>query len=291
MISAQTSLVVTTLGRFEVRRELDPISGGQWRRRKVWELFKLLLSADQHRLHREQIQEILWPASANERAASSFGKTLYLLRRALEPGLAAGYGSSSTYVILDHDILQLPPGSMSIDADLFEAATRQLQVRLRTRVAQTDSSQDHSALLDEFDQVIALYEGDFLPEDLYEDWAQKRRTRLQRMYCWLLENAAQIAIEGAMGTRACDYLQTLLEHNRTDEPAHHQLMLVYARLGRRSDALRQFQFLCEALHEDLHASPMPETVGLYRTIQEGQVPVDLAPGLRAVPSHNKEYML
>jgi LuxR family maltose regulon positive regulatory protein len=279
MISAQASLVVTTLGRFEVRRELDPISGGQWKRRKVWELFKLLLSANQHRLHREQIQEILWPASANEQAASSFGKTLYLLRRALEPGLAAGHGSFSTYVILDHDVLQLPTGSMSIDADLFEAATRELQVKLRSGVTPMDGSPDHSALIDEFDQVLALYEGDFLPEDLYEDWAQKRRARLRRMHSWLLENAAQIAIEGAMGTRACEYLQALLEHNRTDEPAHHQLMLVYARLGRRSDALRQFQLLCKALREDLHASPMPETVELYRTIQEGQVPVDLSPDL------------
>jgi LuxR family maltose regulon positive regulatory protein len=280
MISAKTPLIVTTLGRFEVRRELVPISGGQWKRRKVWELFKLLLSVDQHRLHREQIQEILWPASANEQAANSFSKTLYLLRRALEPDLIAGHGSSSTYVILDHDILQLPTGSMSIDADNFEAATRQLQIKLRNGVAQLDGSQDHCALLDECDQVLALYEGDFLPDDLYEDWTQKRRARLWRMYSWLLENAAQLSIKGAMGMRACEYLQVLLEHNRADEPAHHQLMLVYARLGRRSDALRQFQLLCEALREELHASPMPETVDLYRTILEGRVPADFAPGLR-----------
>ncbi|HAE82262.1 MAG TPA: hypothetical protein DCK85_02645, partial [Ktedonobacter sp.] len=85
MIGATTHLEVLTLGQFEVRRDHIPLSGGNWSRRKVNDLFKLLLSAEQHHLHREQIQEILWPSSTSEQAANSFGKTLYLLRRALEP--------------------------------------------------------------------------------------------------------------------------------------------------------------------------------------------------------------
>ena len=85
MTDAPSLLTVTTLGRFAVYRDQQQFTGGNWNRRKVCGLFKLLISAEQHRLHREQIQEILWPSSANEQAANSFGKTLYLLRRALEP--------------------------------------------------------------------------------------------------------------------------------------------------------------------------------------------------------------
>src|SRR5438270_10232365 len=124
MIGTTPSLEVATLGRFEVRRSADPLSGGNWSRRKVVDLFKLLLSAERHRLHREQIQEILWPTSSSEQAANSFGKTLYLLRRALEPDLAAGKGSSSTYVLLDHDTLILIPDRMEIDDELFEASDK-----------------------------------------------------------------------------------------------------------------------------------------------------------------------
>ena len=67
MIDATTLLEVSTLGRFEVRRDHVPLSGGNWSRRKVNDLFKLLLSAEQHRLHREQIQEVLWPNSTRWR--------------------------------------------------------------------------------------------------------------------------------------------------------------------------------------------------------------------------------
>src|SRR5579864_8723824 len=112
MTGVPSLLTVTTLGRFAVSRDQQEFSGGNWNRRKVCALFKLLVSAEQHRLHREQIQEILWPSSTSEQAANSFGKTLYLLRRALEPELAAGKGSSSIYVSLDHDTLMLIPDAV-----------------------------------------------------------------------------------------------------------------------------------------------------------------------------------
>src|SRR5437660_7950028 len=163
MISVTADLEIATLGRFEVRRNHDLLTGGNWSRRKVVDLFKLLLSAEQHRLHREQIQEILWPASSVEQAANSFGKTLYLLRRALEPDLAAGKGSSSVYVLLDHDTLMLIPDSMRIDADVFESVAKVLQTKIRNRAAKAPSRQEDVLLLDEFDHMLALYKGDYLP--------------------------------------------------------------------------------------------------------------------------------
>src|SRR6266566_1291609 len=234
-----------------------------------------LLSAEQHRLHREQIQEILWPTSTSEQAANSFGKTLYLLRRALEPDLAAGKGSSSTYVLLDHDTLMLIPDRMEIDADVFEASAKQLQTRMRSRSSKEQDSHADFHLLDEFDAVLALYKGDYLPEDLYEDWAQRRRDRVRRVYSWLLENAAKVTLENAQGQRASEYLQALLERNSADEQTHRQLMLVYARMGRRSDALNQYQLLREALREELDAQPLTETTELFRRIQSGRITVDL----------------
>src|SRR5438128_11349071 len=141
MLGTTTLLAVSTLGRFEIRREAELLTGGNWNRRKVCDLFKVLLSADQHRLHREQIQEMLWPTATIEQAANSFGKTLYLLRRALEPELVAGKGGSSTYVLLDHDTLMLTPELMELDADLIEASDNQLQARMPSRSSKGRDSQ------------------------------------------------------------------------------------------------------------------------------------------------------
>src|SRR5579864_3340654 len=184
-----TTLEVATLGRFAARRNQELLSGGSWSRRKVVDLFKLLISADQHRLHREQVQDILWPDSSLEQAANSFGKTLYLLRRALEPDLAAGKGGASLYLALDHDALTLVPDAMTIDADVFEAHIKQLGATLRNRTGQ-ESADEQLELLETIDQVLSLYKGAYLPENLYDDWSQKRRDRLHRAYSWLLEHAS-----------------------------------------------------------------------------------------------------
>src|SRR5215472_14057287 len=148
MIDTTTLLEVSTLGRFEVRCQNDLLN---WNRRKVCDLFKLLLTADQHRLHREQIQDILWPTSSSEQATNSFGKTLYLLRRTLEPDLAAGKGGSSNYVLLEHDTLTLLPDHFKIDADLFESSAKQLRIKMHSQAGKERNGEEHLALLDEFD--------------------------------------------------------------------------------------------------------------------------------------------
>ncbi len=273
MPEVSVSLTITTLGRFSIQRDQDLLSGGNWNSRRVRELFKLLLSAEQHRLHREQVQELLWPSSSIDQAANSFGKTLYLLRRALEPDLATG--KISNYVSLERDILFLVPDSMQIDADIFESLAKQLQARVHS-----DLTDKQLGMLDEFDRALALYGGVYLPDDLYEDWAQRRRDRLHRTCCWLLEHAAKIAVAGAQGQRACAYLQALLEYNTSDEQTHRELMLTYARMGRRSEALNQYQLLRTTLREELHVNPLPETVELYRAIHAGRVPVDLTGSLQ-----------
>lgn len=182
MIEALTAFSMTTLGRFAIYRHAQQLSGGNWKRRKVCELLKLLISADQHRIHREQVQEILWPDSTSEQAANSLGKTLYLLRRALEPELSIGKGGSSTCIALDHDTLRLVPESMQVDVDRFESTVKALQVRWHSYKLRNDHKQD-LLLLKEFDQALDLYGGDYLPEDIYADWTQKRRVPDGRRVC------------------------------------------------------------------------------------------------------------
>ncbi|HET8846897.1 MAG TPA: AAA family ATPase, partial [Ktedonobacteraceae bacterium] len=261
MVTELDCLHVTTLGRFSVARNQVTLSGGNWNRRRVCELFKILLSVEQHRLHREQVQELLWPDFSIEQAANSFGKTLYLLRRALEPALSAG--KPSTYIALDQDILMLVSAELEIDVDLFEARARYLQTHA-------------SNTLEDFDNALNLYGGDYLPDDLYTDWTQRRRDRLRRIYSWLLEQATQRAIASAQGQRASEYLYALVEQNILDEALHRELMLIYARIGRRGEALNRYQMLCKMLQEELQTTPASETVELYRAILDGHITADLA---------------
>jgi tetratricopeptide (TPR) repeat protein len=55
------ALRVRLLGGFAVQVGSRPVPPGGWRLRKARDLVKLLALAPEHRLHREQVMELLWP--------------------------------------------------------------------------------------------------------------------------------------------------------------------------------------------------------------------------------------
>jgi DNA-binding SARP family transcriptional activator len=59
----------------------------------------------------------------------------------------------------------------------------------------------------------------------------------------------------------------LIEPERED--VHRRLMVAYARVGQRAQALRQFDLCAEALRRRLRAEPSPETVALHERIRQG----------------------
>ena len=148
------------LGRFAVRVDGQPLPAGAWRHTRAAELVKILALADPHRLHCEQVMDLLWPGLAPDAAASNLRKAIHFARAAL--GAAQAITRSGA-------MLELCPGEpVAVDALAFEAAAR------AGRVGALDA-----------------YQGDLLPEDRYAPWAEEPRDRLRALYLRLLRTAAQ----------------------------------------------------------------------------------------------------
>jgi adenylate cyclase len=65
---------------------------------------------------------------------------------------------------------------------------------------------------------------------------------------------------------AISAFRDLLAVDPAHEPAHRALMLLYAKAGRRSDALRQFQVCGEALQRELGVGPSAQTRTVYERL-------------------------
>src|SRR5512146_2852024 len=78
-------LRIQLLGEFVVWVGGERIPTEQWKSRRARNLVKLLALAPGHRLHRDQISEILWPGSDPSAATNNFHQSLYAARRVLEP--------------------------------------------------------------------------------------------------------------------------------------------------------------------------------------------------------------
>jgi len=249
-------LRIQLLGRFRVSVGSQLIPETAWRRRKAAALVKLLALAPEHRLHREEVLELLWPELSPDAAQNNLHRTLHVVRRALEPDLSPG--RQSGHLQLQRDVLVLSPGrELEVDADAFiraaEAANR---------------TQDPARL----EAAITLYRGDLLPEDQYEDWAALRREELRRVYHELLRRLSRQYVTHGNQPQAIEVLQLLVASEPAEEDAHRELTRLYELSGRRSDALRQYEQLTEALRQEVDAEPDARSKRLYEDIREDRVP-------------------
>ena len=234
------------LGQFVVVVGGRAIADDAWPRRKARQLFKYLLTRPRRRATRDEAVDLLWPDSDPEAAATNLRSAVYTIRRTLAAG---------ELIVLDRDTVGLRAGGeFWTDADAFERA-----------VAEAAAAADPSPLLEYAD---TLYTGDYLPDDLYEDWAAERREFLKRAWVALQKRLAREHEARGESERAATALRRLLAADPCDEDAAFELMRLLGRQGRRSDARRVYQQIVRSLRDELGAEPSPATVALERQFGE-----------------------
>jgi DNA-binding SARP family transcriptional activator len=246
---AVTRLRIGLLGGFRVERVgvAGPVS--RWQRRSAKMLTKLLATCPRHALHREQILEILWPGVDVDSALNSFGKALYAARRALEPELLPR--ESSAYLRLTESMVALDTEHVTVDADHFQQlAERALR---RREVAA-------------YEAALAAYGGELLPEDRYEDWCEERRYYLAELHARLLVEMAEALEKRGAYSASAERLHEALQHDPTREDVHRRLMALYAQMGSRDQAVRQFHMCQDVLRRELNLQPEKPTAALYQDI-------------------------
>jgi DNA-binding SARP family transcriptional activator len=112
--------------------------------------------------------------------------------------------------------------------------------------------------------------GELLPDDRYEEWTVERREALARRYVALLSDLAALLECTGEFPRAAENLRRVLAADPTNEEAHTRLMRVFALMGQRQEALRQFHDLQTALKE-IDADPQPASVELHKVILAGDL--------------------
>ncbi|HSM58697.1 MAG TPA: BREX system ATP-binding domain-containing protein [Candidatus Sulfomarinibacteraceae bacterium] len=249
--SHNPAMRITLLGQFEVRRGEQTVAASDWTRRKAAALLQRI--ALEKRLLRDEALEFLWPDTDPTSAANNLYRTLYSLRKTLDDAL--GEGTAETTFSYNDGVLRLDD-DVWVDVHAFEELSRQKDATEET-----------------LERALDLYQGQLLPDSVYDDWTAAPRQTLHHLYrdtCLrLAEQVTDVrAIEATVSR-----LRPLLEEDPADEVIHRQLMRLFALIGHRHDALRQYQACVEALEEELGVTPMPETRALHEQILSGEIRV------------------
>jgi predicted ATPase/DNA-binding SARP family transcriptional activator len=239
--SSSTEPRIRLLGGFSVAVGDDVVADRAWRLRKAKALVKIVALAPDRRVHRERLAELLWPDRDADAAANNLNQALYAARRALD---AAGADGAAAVALIDGAVVL----RAQVDVDAFEAAA-----------ARARADRDPAA----YEHALGLHGGALLPEDRYEPWADARRAALTELHTALCLELAELHGDAPAAVVA---LQRALVADALAEPAHRAVMCLYARTGRRQQALAQYQLLRQGLNAELAAEPDPATRALYQQL-------------------------
>ncbi|WP_376788492.1 BTAD domain-containing putative transcriptional regulator [Thermoflexus sp.] len=204
-------------------------------------------------LDRRRLAFQIWPNVSEPAARRNLRQYLHRLRLHLRP-----LDPEGTLIVADGGIIVFD-AERSLWVDVL-AFREQLQ-----RAAASDGAVRLAALR----RAVDLYQGDLAPS-VYDEWCNTERERLRQQYERALEQLVAAYEADRRWDEVAYWAERALQVNPLQESMYHKLMLAYAQLGDRAQALAVYERCRNTLQDALGVEPLPETQRLYQALRRGE---------------------
>jgi DNA-binding SARP family transcriptional activator len=217
---------------------------------------------------RDTLATFFWPELDQTRARAALRRTLSSIRKSIGPEPLKT--TRETVVLAD---------GYPVDLDVFQFN----QLLKECENHGHSSKQVCSRCVQPLQQAVEGYTAAFMQgftlrdSPAFDDWQFYEADRLQRDFASCLEKLVRCYEEQADLETALQYGRQWLALDPLHEPAHRKLMHLYARLGQRTSAMRQYRECVRVLNDELGVPPLDETTRLYQEILENRLAPDSPP--------------
>jgi DNA-binding SARP family transcriptional activator len=252
-------LEVRCLGRFEIRstwRQLE-----RWQSLKVKSVIEYLMTRPRQPVIKDMLMEALWPDCDPQAANNNLKAAMHGLRQTLSCLLDRP--DNFPYILfLQGSYLVNPEVELWLDVEEFERHWK-LGRHLEKEGKLTEA-------IREFELAEALYRGDYLENEPYEDWTLLRRETLKDTYIFILGKLADYSVGDGDLESCIIYCQKILAKDSLREDAYRRLMCCYSRLGQRNRAVHWYEIYRRTIKAELDIPPDQEMVALHNRILNGE---------------------
>ncbi len=234
---------------------------------------------------RDTLAALFWPEDSQSVARGNLRRALSRLNSALGAGALQ----------VDREI-----AGMAADAGWWVDVDEFRRCLARCEAHGHAVSEVCDACLPELAEAARLYRNHFLagfslldcPE--FDEWHYFESEGLRQALASALERLADATSQRGDHAAALPYARRWLALDTMHEPAHRQLMQLYARVGQPSAAMRQYEECTRILDKELGSGPSAETIDLFEAIKAGRrflpitpspQPASPAPQTGATPHH------
>jgi ATP/maltotriose-dependent transcriptional regulator MalT/DNA-binding SARP family transcriptional activator len=251
-------LRIETLGTFRLFHGGSLMEEDEWDRSQPKKLLKTIISYGDERVPKEIIIDELWPDESPSVAERNFKTTLQRLRKSLEPFILKDFGSS--YIHLHNNIVFLDQELCHVDANRFSSLLKMAEEKGKRG--------DWKGAFSFYAEALEIYKGDFLPEELYAPWPDKKREELRAKYIELLNKMAKFHEKQGAMRKAVDCYKKAIQIDPLIEESYQKLMTFYSSKGAYNEALRMYEECKKALKKGLKSRPDETTDAIHKKIME-----------------------
>jgi two-component SAPR family response regulator len=267
-VKSKAEINIYTLGKFYVSQGNAVISESSSRSRRMWEVFKYLLSFRDQSVNPEEILERIWPEKDYSDPGTAMRAQVFRLRQALknedsEPSISDNIIFSQGAYRWENKV------ECWIDVDQFEAYLRQADDLVVSEPNQA---------INLYRQAISLYKGKYLPESTYSEWSEPLRAYYHDLYL----NAIYALADLLKSKRAYGDIIQLSEQASAidyfDENIHVIMLEALIAEGQTARARAHYNEVTSAFYREMGVKPSDEMKKLYRQvgIETGSFELDLS---------------
>jgi DNA-binding SARP family transcriptional activator len=268
LVAREVKVYIYTLGKFYIREGNSVISESSSRSKRMWEVFKYLLSNRDKSFLPETILDNIWPEKDYADPNTVMRAQMFRLRQALgtdvpEKSLTANIVFSQGSYHWENNI------DCWIDVDEFEKMVGKASML---------AGDNPEAAIELYQNALELYKGEYLPESSFSEWIVPVRTYYHDLF---LSSLFEL-VELLKGMRAHDQIIRACEKAAAidyfEEGIHIRLIEALLAKGLTKRARAHYNEVTSTFYREMGVKPSDEMKKLYRMVglETGTFELDLS---------------
>ena len=252
-------LNVYTLGRFEVVRDGCSLIMNSAGLKKVWELYKFMLTHKDRSFTPESLMDQLWVSEEYSDPRSTLRKQMYRLRKAL--GEDTAEENNKTILFTNGYYRWNEQVSIKMDAEIFESYVKN---------GDDQKEKSPEAALQSYKDALNLYVGDYLPECTNQYWVYTARNHYRRLYIKTVMNMIELLKAREAYDEILELCQKAIQIDVYEEVFHINLLEAFMVSGEFRQAFEHYEYITGFYEREMGISPSDEMRAVYKRLLASQ---------------------
>ncbi|SCX94376.1 BTAD domain-containing putative transcriptional regulator [Alkaliphilus peptidifermentans] len=252
-ISCHT-IEISTLGHFDVKKNNNSLVSSAPGSKKIWELFKFMLTHRKRSFTPENLMETLWSRENYSDSRSTLRRQMHRLRQILEEVQS----NEEQLIVFNNGFYSWNTKiNIQLDIDLFEKAVQMAEEMKEAR--------PEGALIN-YRMALSLYQGDYLSECIEQLWVIPIRNYYRRLYLKSVYNITNLLKVQGNWNEILQICERAIQVEVYEEEIHLRYIEALLQEKEVKQAQKHYEYFTTFLYQEMGLKPSPALKSAYKRI-------------------------